>query len=222
MLPVRNQGQENSCVGFGVSACKEYFDKKEYSKDIILSSRYVYEEARRTVGIPDEQIGTPIPAALDTLVKQGICEESFWPYTENNKGTPNSDYNENAKKYRIKSYAKITSTMDAFKFLTTHGPCVMLVPVYKSWSEEPAQSTGKLPIPPLNLELVKKEKFPVSDKDTPEGMHCICIVGYNDETQTLKFKNSWGSWGDCGYGYLPYEYFSLDTIECYTMIDIVG
>ncbi|HFT5903656.1 TPA: C1 family peptidase [Bacillus cereus] len=222
MLPVRSQGQESSCVGFGVSACKEYFDKKEYSKDIILSPRYIYEKARKIDGIPDVEKGTTIPAALEVLKEQGACEESFWPYIENNKGTPNDGYVENAKKYRIKSYARITSTMDVFKVLATHGPCLMLVPVYKSWNEEPAESTGKLPIPPRNLELVKKEKFPASDSENSTGWHCICIVGYNDDTQTLKFKNSWGPWGENGYGYLPYEYFRLDRIELYTMIDIVG
>jgi len=219
MTPVRSQGEENSCVGFGVSACKEYFDKKEYNKDIILSPRYIYEEAKRTDNLPDSDI-TTIPAALDILKSQGVCEESFWPYIVNNKGTPNSGFNENAKKYRIQSYARITSDMDLFKTLATHGPCLLLVPIYKSWNEEPAQSTGKLPIPSQNLESSVDGKF--FDKDTVNGFHCICVVGYNDGTRTWKFKNSWESWGDKGYGYLPYEYFKLDKVECYTIVDITG
>ena len=214
MSPVRKQGAENTCVGFGVAACKEYFDKKEFNKDIILSPRYVYEEARRIDGHPDEQKGTTIPDALSVLQDQGICEESFWPYIENMKGIPKNGFNENAKRYRIQSYARITSQMDVVKILATHGPCLMRVPIYKSWKQEPVSSTGKIPIP----KLVPSTSL----RDNAEDYHCICVVGYNDELRTWKFKNSWGSWGDKGYGYLPYDYFHLNGFECYTIVDIVG
>jgi hypothetical protein len=44
--------------------------------------------------------------------------------------------------------------------------------------------------------------------DTIIGGHAVLIVGYNDVTKQFKFKNSWGtSWGNRGYGYLPYEYY---------------
>ena len=42
------------------------------------------------------------------------------------------------------------------------------------------------------------------------GGHAICVVGYDDDTQLFKFKNSWSnSWGDNGYGYLPYEFMGM-------------
>ena len=41
----------------------------------------------------------------------------------------------------------------------------------------------------------------------PNGSHSIPLVGYSDNEQHLIFVNSWGcSWGDDGYGYLPYRY----------------
>jgi C1A family cysteine protease len=39
------------------------------------------------------------------------------------------------------------------------------------------------------------------------GGHSVCLVGYDDAKQTFKFINSWGpTWGDHGYGYLPFKY----------------
>ncbi|MEI6398324.1 MAG: C1 family peptidase, partial [Pseudomonadota bacterium] len=36
--------------------------------------------------------------------------------------------------------------------------------------------------------------------------HAYSIVGYDDQSQQLIMKNSWGdSWGDAGYGYLSYS-----------------
>lgn len=208
MTPVKDQGTEGTCVGFGVSVCKEYFDKKEYNKDIILSSRYIYEEARKIDGLSDIGDGTTTSAGLRILEYQGVCEESFWPYIANNRGTPNDGYDENAKKYRIQSFARISSYMDVFNILATHGPCLFSVPVFKNWKE--ARFTGMIPQPPQSA-------------DEDPGWHCICVVGYNDGPRVWKFQNSWDNWGDKGFGYLPYEYFNNPMgIECYTLVDIVG
>jgi GNAT superfamily N-acetyltransferase len=39
--------------------------------------------------------------------------------------------------------------------------------------------------------------------------HCVAAIGYDDNKRLIKFVNSWGmNWGDKGFGYLPYEYFS--------------
>ena len=50
----------------------------------------------------------------------------------------------------------------------------------------------------------------VADPSNPEycyGGHAVCCVGYNEEKQLLKFKNSWSTdWGQNGYGYISYDY----------------
>ena len=43
-------------------------------------------------------------------------------------------------------------------------------------------------------------------RDRVAGGHDVLAVGYNDVTQRIKFRNSWGAWGNNGYGTLPYAY----------------
>lgn len=55
--------------------------------------------------------------------------------------------------------------------------------------------------------------------DTVDGGHAVLGVGYDDGKQLLKFRNSWGpSWGEQGYGYLPYAYFNSSLVaDCWTI-----
>ncbi|MDH7514071.1 MAG: C1 family peptidase [Clostridiales bacterium] len=72
-------------------------------------------------------------------------------------------------------------------------------------SIEQASDSGKIPFPSL--------------RDKIEGGHAVVAVGYDDRMKiknrygdketvgALFIRNSWGrSWGEEGYGWLPYEY----------------
>ena len=56
-----------------------------------------------------------------------------------------------------------------------------------------SKTTGKIGMPMINDKLI--------------GGHAVIICGYDDNTNELILRNSWGTyWGDNGYFYLPYEY----------------
>jgi len=79
MSPVRDQGDEGTCVGFASSAgMKEYQEKLDYGRMIELSPRFVYNECKKIDGMPNEE-GTTIRAAMEILHKKGICRERYWP-----------------------------------------------------------------------------------------------------------------------------------------------
>ncbi len=46
--------------------------------------------------------------------------------------------------------------------------------------------------------------------------HAVLAVGYDDHTELLKFRNSWGrAWGQGGYGSLPYRYFQAQLLDAW-------
>jgi C1A family cysteine protease len=41
------------------------------------------------------------------------------------------------------------------------------------------------------------------------GGHAVCVVGYDDQKQSLIVRNSWGAgWADHGYFYMPYKFYT--------------
>lgn len=84
--------------------------------------------------------------------------------------------------YQINRYAKVNSTMALKYALILNGPCVGGLPVYDSTATEFWKR--------VNVEL--------------EGLHAVCIVGYNDDGFII--RNSWGScYGEDGYSFITNE-----------------
>jgi len=192
MSAVSDQGDEGTCVGFAcVDGMKEYQEKAEWAKDIQLSVRYVYSEAKKIDGFPDEE-GTDIRCALKILKNKGVPPDDCWPYKAHQNDKPCKKAAELAAPYKITKYVSLKTEKEMKESLNTNGPFIAGVEVYyQAWTD--AEDNGKVTMP---------------DKDDSlEGGHAICIVGYDDKKKLYKFKNSWSkSWGDKGYGYLPYEY----------------
>lgn len=203
MLPVKDQGDELTCVGFAASAMKEWQERMELGgKELKLSPRFVYEHARKIDDIPDEMGGTNLRSAMKILRKQGICTEELWPYT----GEASENIYSEADKYRIASYGKIPSIMDKRSALITNGPFVVGVEVFDTW---------------YSAEVEEKGVIPDVNGDENMGGHAICVVGYDDKNRLFKFRNSWSErWGDGGYGYIPYDYMEKHSWDAWTSVDI--
>jgi C1A family cysteine protease len=88
-------------------------------------------------------------------------------------------------------------------YLAAGHPAMFGFTVYSSI--EQASGSGKIPYPSL--------------RDRIEGGHAVVAVGYDDRMKiknrygdketigALFIRNSWGrSWGEEGYGWIPYEY----------------
>lgn len=208
MSPVRNQGNEGTCVAFAsVSGVKEYQDKKEYHKLIRLSPRFLYSLCKEIDGAPFED-GTYPRVAMKVLLNSGVCHESFWPYAPYQKDPARKGADSDAKRFKIKAYARIKSLIEMKRSLLVNGPFLAGVKVYKSWFTGNVERGGFIPMPKRNEELA--------------GGHAICIVGYDDKLEVLKFKNSWGlNWADKGYGYLPYEYMKKYCSDAWSATDLI-
>ncbi|MDD5108722.1 MAG: C1 family peptidase [Candidatus Omnitrophica bacterium] len=208
MSPVRDQGNEGTCVAFAsVSGVKEFQDKKEYHKLIRLSPRFLYNLCKRFDGAPSEE-GTYPRIAMKVLLNYGVCKESFWPYAPQQRSLPLKGANLNAKKFKIKAYARIKSLLEMKRSLLVNGPFLAGVKVFRSWFTKKVEEEGFINMPKRNEE--------------PVGGHAICICGYDDKLGIFKFKNSWGlNWADQGYGYLPYGYMKKYCSDAWSATDLI-
>ena len=138
MTAVRDRGSEGTCVGFACAVgLKEFQEKKEHTRDIELSPRFLYQKCKEIDGIPNQE-GTYIRTALSVLSEAGVCEESYWPYKAQEPGAPKPGADENAGRYKIKTgaYARLDSLDTMKRSLIVNGPFVAGVPVYENWSSQ--------------------------------------------------------------------------------------
>ncbi|NQT06913.1 MAG: C1 family peptidase [Candidatus Omnitrophica bacterium] len=173
LSPVRNQGDEGTCVGFA-TACgmKEYQEMLDYEKLVLLSPRFVYAECKKIDGMPGIE-GTSIRTAMKVLNEKGVCQEKLWPYSPQQKTKAKKGAPANAKKFRVKSYARILNLDELRSHLYTKGPCAIGVEVFHGFFET---KTGVVAMP-------KKDERSL-------GGHAISPVGYDDTKRLIKFKNS--------------------------------
>ena len=208
MTPVRNQGEEGTCVAFaGTVGVKEFLDGKEYSKYIPLSPRYVYYNCKKLDGIPESE-GTYPRVAMKVLLNKGACLESSWPYKPYQIDKPKKNAGVQALKYRIKAYARLKSIAEMKKSLILNGPFLAGMLVFSGWLSEKTARDGKVPMPQKREEEL--------------GGHAICVCGYDDKVKLFKFKNSWGKgWGAAGYGYLKYDYVGQYCLDAWSATDLI-
>jgi hypothetical protein len=204
LSPVRDQGDEGTCVGFACAAgMKEYQELLDYEKLVELSPRFVYSECKKIDGIPKEE-GTTIRAAMRALKSKGVCQEKFWLYQPHQKDKPKEGAAVNAKKFCVMAYARILNLNELRLSLAAKGPCVIGVEVFEGMMKT---KTGLVPLPEKN--------------ETALGGHAVCVAGYDDKTKMIKFKNSWSDkWGRKGYGFLPYAYVERYMMDAWSSVDI--
>ncbi len=155
----------------------------------------------------------------------GVPPEEYWEYdiSQFDKEPPAFCYafasNYQAIKYVRLDKSNLTkqALVDSIKENLSKGiPSMFGFTVYESI--EQASADGKIPFP-CNTEKVL-------------GGHAIMAVGYDNNlkiknngcgevgTGAFLIRNSWGtSWGEQGYGYLPYEYVLQDlAVDWWTII----
>ncbi|MFH1259976.1 MAG: C1 family peptidase [Elusimicrobiota bacterium] len=204
MSPVRDQGDEGTCVGFASTVgMKEYQEHLDYKKIVTLSPRFLYAECKKIDGMPDEE-GTTIRAAMKALKTKGVCQETFWPYRPRQTDKPKAGAVANAKKFSTLTYARILNLNELLLSLAAKGPAVIGVYVFEGMM---TTKTGVVPMPKKN--------------ESPLGGHAICPAGYDNTKKLIKFKNSWSEkWGEKGYGYLPYAYLEKYMMDAWSSVDV--
>jgi C1A family cysteine protease len=190
---VRDSGPEGSVVGLTLATVLETRIARQSQKDVQISARHIYYLARQ-VGKMDikTDAGANLVDGIQALIDAGAVEESVWPYKAGEYAASPPAIVATAPKYRITAARKLATFNDIKQALVADGPVVVSIPVFSGIYEKSA-SNGNVPMPARNERMI--------------GLHAIVVVGYDDAAKRVKFVNSWGqSWGEKGYGYLPYGY----------------
>lgn len=215
MSPVKDQKFLGSCVAFSVAAVKEWQEQKEQQEEVFagkdykrlekyydLSESWIYWTCKKIDGIPDEE-GTFLRSAMKVLNKVGVPCEKAWPYNDKVRGNPASWASLIARWSLTESYYRLEN-IDDIKGALVNGPCVIGIGCFEEIMN--VGSDGIVPYP--------------AQPEYCLGGHAVCLVSYDNDKQLVKFKNSWGDWGNNGYGYLSYNYirdFMWDAWACKDM-----
>lgn len=223
---IKQQAGRGFCVGFSSSSYKETQEQKNHPyENIEISPIFIQHECKLRDGIPNDE-GTHLSVAMDVLKDVGACEEKHMPLTLDHFPikTPSKEAYENAKRYKIKSPAKIHTKEEIMQAIYEEGSVLAAVFVSDSFMYPEGKGVVDLPMGYWH------------------GFHAIKIVGWDvNKTQTFewsgrtlkgffKFQNSWGSeWGDGGYGWLPFDFLPLKSdmgfsyfMEAWTSVDIIN
>jgi len=211
--PVEDQKNLGSCTANAGVGIVEYFQRKAFGKHVDASRLFLYKTTRRLMGLEGDS-GADLRSTMGALVLFGVPPEKYWPYTDKNPDfdkEPDTFCYACAENYKSIQYVRLdppsaskNEILDRIKTNLAAGlPSMFGFTVYSS-IEQTINNDGKIP-------------FPCSGEQI-EGGHAIMAVGYDDSmkiknsdcstptTGALLIRNSWGTWGDNGYGWLPYEY----------------
>jgi C1A family cysteine protease len=125
----------------------------------------------------------------------GVCRESLWSYdTSKFADPPPPECYKEGREHQITAYQRLSGLDEIRACLAMGLPVVFGFAVYEHVMSEEIAKTGVLRVPEQDERM--------------QGGHAILAVGYDDNAKTILFRNSWGtSWGQAGYGTMPYAYF---------------
>jgi C1A family cysteine protease len=190
--PIKDQGNLGSCTSFMATGVMQFVRKGLGLPDMSLSELFIYYGERVLENTVSYDSGASIGDAFAVLASPGACQETDWPYdiSKFTQKPPAQAYTDAALDVAAQELA-LDGSLDSIKQCLAEGsPVGFGFDVYSSFRNIGAD--GIMPVPGPDEELL--------------GGHAVMFVGYNDTTQRLIVRNSWGTgWGASGYFEMPYE-----------------
>jgi C1A family cysteine protease len=221
MPPIYDQGNVGSCTANALCAAYQMLDNTMG----VPSRLFLYYNERKIENNIANDDGAELCDGISTLVKNGVCSETIWPYVESKfAATPPAAAYSQALQHKVVKDHSIPNNLTAMKTALAGGlPFVTGISIFDSFMTSFVAANGMVPMPDRLHENII-------------GGHAVLVCGYNDSMQWYKssvkilkdgtgqmtlttnstqkgcwiVRNSWGnSWGAKGYFYLPYP-FLLD------------
>lgn len=189
-IPIINQGSLGSCTACAISTAHMASQIIEEKKlDIIPSKLFIYYNERAMEGSVNYDSGAMIRDGIKSLVRQGVCSESDWPYIISKfKNKPSLTAYRNALNFQALIYERLRGHIltELLSVLAQGYPFIFGFTVYDSFDSQKVARTGLY--------------VPDTAKESILGGHAVICFGYDQPTQMFLVRNSWGSnWGIGGY-----------------------
>jgi len=210
--PIEDQGELGSCTANAGVGVFEYFEKRAFGKYSDSSRLFLYKVTRNLMQVTGDT-GAYLRTTMGAMAMFGVPHEKYWPYVIADFDIEPSaflyGFGENYKALKYINLDPPETTPNALLaniklYITAGIPSMFGFTVYDSIRQ--AATTGEIPYPCKTESVL--------------GGHAIVAMGYDDKikiknnnpcgietTGAFLIRNSWGtSWGDKGYGWLPYDY----------------
>jgi C1A family cysteine protease len=211
--PIENQLDLGACTAHAAAGIVEYFERRAFGKHIDASRLFMYKTTRNLMQVTGDT-GAWLRETMGALVLCGVPGEKYWPYkVKDFDKEPTGFVYALAENYSTIKYfahdprgANLPGAevlISVKKYLDAGIPSMFGFWGFQSF--EDSDKPGDIP-------------YPCKGENAQWG-HAVMTVGYDDDrkvtnlsckTETkgaLLIRNSWGkSWGDDGYGWLPYDY----------------
>jgi hypothetical protein len=210
--PPGNQGKQQSCVGWAVAyALKSYHEKVEEKLPVVdaagnpntarvFSPAFIYNQINN-----GRDGGSLFIDAFNILSQKGAAPWAKMPYQELDfLSVPTAEALADAQRYRIDYWRQVNvrDVKEVKAQLHAGYPVVIGAMVDDGFIASPPGSIWSAP------------------GGASHGGHAMLVVGYDDARSAFKVINSWGqNWGDRGYGWIAYGFFSMVVREGYVVKD---
>lgn len=210
--PIYDQGDLGSCTGNATAGAIQFARRLEGLPDLVPSRLFLYYNGRALEGTTAQDAGAEIRDVIKGAIKPGVCPESEWQYDISKfADQPSPQCYADATHDHVIRYSTVHQSSVGIKTCLAMGfPFVFGFTVYSSFESDAVATSGIMPMP--------------GPKESVLGGHAVMAVGYDDTTQHVIVRNSWGrGWGDSGYFHMPYAYIRNSNLaDDFWMIELLS